>query len=169
MPQRSDAAEFTADAARITRKRSSSRRALGSTRRYEIERDERIARNQAFLASLGLGGAPVTSAGASGKKKTPKKKRKGMTPSGEPPPARKSPRACAAVQPGRYAVGVTKRSSDEIAEEQDEKAERGAENRRARRLQCCRFLGAPRGRGRGPDRAAAKFESGPTPRRPSAV
>jgi len=94
---------------------------------YEKERDERIARNQAFLASLGLGGAPVTSAGASGKKKTPKKKRKGMTPSGEPPPARKSPRACAAVQPGRYAVGVTKRSSDEIAEEQDEKAERRLE------------------------------------------
>ena len=62
---------------------------------YELQRDARIAQNQAFLASLGLGAAQSPQ-----KSPTRRKRRRGPT----QPAARKSARECAqAVQPGQYA------------------------------------------------------------------
>jgi hypothetical protein len=62
---------------------------------YELQRDARIAQNQAFLASLGLGAAQSPQ-----KSPARRKRRRGPT----QPAARKSARECAqAVQPGQYA------------------------------------------------------------------
>ena len=81
---------------------------------YELQRDARIAQNQAFLASLGLGAAQSP-------QKVParRKRRRGPT----QPAARKSARECAqAVQPGQYAPPPQRRSEAEIEEEREERA-----------------------------------------------
>ena len=81
---------------------------------YELQRDARIAQNQAFLASLGLGAAQSPQ-----KSPTRRKRRRGPT----QPAARKSARECAqAVQPGQYAPPPQRRSEAEIEEEREERA-----------------------------------------------
>ena len=81
---------------------------------YELQRDARIAQNQAFLASLGLGAAQSPQ-----KSPTRRKRRRGPA----QPAARKSARECAqAVQPGQYAPPPQRRSEAEIEEEREERA-----------------------------------------------
>ncbi len=81
---------------------------------YELQRDARIAQNQAFLASLGLGAAQSPQ-----KSPARRKRRRGPT----QPAARKSARECAqAVQPGQYAPPPQRRSEAEIEEEREERA-----------------------------------------------
>ena len=81
---------------------------------YELQRDARIAQNQAFLASLGLGSTQSPQ-----KSPTRRKRRRGPA----QPAARKSARECAqAVQPGQYAPPPQRRSEAEIEEEREERA-----------------------------------------------
>ena len=79
---------------------------------YELQRDARIAQNQAFLASLGLGAAQSPQ-----KSPTRRKRRRGPA----QPSQRKSARECVQqVQPGQYAPPPQRRSEAEIEEEREE-------------------------------------------------
>ena len=83
---------------------------------YEKERDARIAQNQAFLATLGLGDSHAP-------KSPVKRNRNRGTADGPKPAARASPRACAKVEPGKYALGVSQRTPAEIEEAREEREE----------------------------------------------